>query len=103
MSPEILNGDSYGRAVDFYTLGVLYYEMIVGLPPNYNENKILMYKDIRTKPAIVPKLFGADVRDLIESLLKIDPAERLGTRGGAAEIKKHEFFKDIDWDLLMKQ
>ena len=43
MSPEILGGDEYGFSVDYYTLGVLFYEMIVGLPPHYNENKIKMY------------------------------------------------------------
>jgi serum/glucocorticoid-regulated kinase 2 len=40
MSPEILSGEPYGYCVDFYTLGVLFYEMIVGLPPHYSENKI---------------------------------------------------------------
>ncbi len=54
MSPEILSGDNYGYGVDYYTLGVLFYEMIVGLPPHYNENKIQMYQDIRKKQAKVP-------------------------------------------------
>ena len=49
MSPEILNSHDYSYSVDFYTLGVLFYELILGLPPHYNENKVLMYKDIRTK------------------------------------------------------
>jgi len=40
MSPEILSGDLYGYSVDYYTLGVLFFEIIVGLPPHYNENKI---------------------------------------------------------------
>jgi serum/glucocorticoid-regulated kinase 2 len=73
MSPEILSGDLYGYSVDYYTLGVLFFEMIVGLPPHYSENKIQMYQDIRKKPTKVPAIFGEDVKDLIESLLKIDP------------------------------
>ena len=43
MSPEILNGEMYNYSVDFYTLGVLFYELVVGLPPHYSENKIQMY------------------------------------------------------------
>jgi len=43
MSPEILNGELYDYSVDYYTIGVLFYEMIVGLPPHYNENKVQMY------------------------------------------------------------
>lgn len=43
MSPEILSGDLYNYSVDFYTLGVLFYEMLVGLPPHYTENKVQMY------------------------------------------------------------
>jgi len=69
MSPEILNGDMYNYSVDFYTLGVLFYEMLVGLPPHYNENKVQMYKDIRTKPIKVPSILGAVVKDLLEGLL----------------------------------
>lgn len=78
MSPEILSGDMYNYSVDFYTLGVLFYEMLVGLPPHYTENKVQMYKDIREKPIKVPSVFGRVVKDLLESLLKINPDERLG-------------------------
>lgn len=46
MSPEILLGYPYGYSVDFYTLGVLLYEMVVGLPPHYSEDKLKMYRDI---------------------------------------------------------
>lgn len=78
MSPEILGGEPYGHSVDFYTIGVLFYEIICGLPPHYNENKIIMYRDIRTKVVKVPDFFPTDLRDLLESLLEIDPSKRLG-------------------------
>ena len=55
MSPEILLGATYGYSVDFYTLGVLLYEMIVGLPPHYSEDKLKMYRDITTKDPPMPK------------------------------------------------
>ena len=97
MSPEILAGDSYNFSVDFYTLGVLFYEMLVGLPPHYSENKLQMYKDIRTKPARIPSILGQQVKHLLEGLLRSDPSERLGSNEGIVEIKQHPFFADIDW------
>jgi serine/threonine protein kinase len=100
MSPEILAGESYNFSVDYYTLGVLFYEMLVGLPPHYSENKIQMYKDIRTKPARIPSILGQTVKDLLEGLLRADPSERLGCNEGISEIKKHPFFSDIDWTKL---
>ena len=101
MSPEILLGRGYNYSVDYYTLGVLLYEMLVGLPPHYNEDKMQMYKDITMKEACIPRVLPADARDLLDNLLQIEPANRLGMGpGGIADIKNHPFFKDIDWYLL---
>lgn len=70
MSPEILKGKLYNYSVDFYTLGVLFYEMLVGLPPHYNEkNKLKMYEDIKNKPIRVPSHFDPVVKNLLEGLL----------------------------------
>lgn len=82
MSPEILNGQLYNYSVDFYTLGVLFYEMLVGLPPHYSENKLQMYNDIKTKTVRIPYALGEHLRDLLERLLKINPKERMGSVNG---------------------
>jgi serum/glucocorticoid-regulated kinase 2 len=82
MSPEILNGQLYNYSVDFYTLGVLFYEMVVGLPPHYSENKLQMYNDIKTKTVRIPYALGQHLRDLLERLLKINPKERMGSVNG---------------------
>ena len=103
MSPEILLGKPYGFSVDFYTLGVLLYEMLVGLPPHYNEDKMQMYKDITSKKPIIPPLMKDEIKSLLEGLLEIDPEHRIGTTYGIKEIKDHPFFKDIDWDRLAKK
>ena len=78
MSPEILLGQGYDYSVDFYTMGVLLYEMLVGLPPHYNEDKMQMYKDITMKEPSIPSVLPADARDILEHLLQIEPADRLG-------------------------
>ena len=104
MSPEILLGQGYDYSVDFYTLGVLLYEMLVGLPPHYNEDKMQMYKDITMKEPIVPKVLPPEARDILVRLLQIDPRERLGMGpDGILEIKNHAFFNDIDWTLLSQK
>jgi serine/threonine protein kinase len=103
MSPEILNGDPYNYSVDFYTLGVLFYELVVGLPPHYNENKIQMYEDIKTKPIRIPYALGEPLRDLLDGLLKINPNERIGSIRGMLEVKEHPFFADVSWEKLINR
>lgn len=103
MSPEILNGELYDYSVDYYTIGVLFYEMVVGLPPHYNENKVQMYQEIKTKPARIPYVLSNTLKDLLEKLLKIDPKERLGSVNGIIDIKTHPFFADIEWEKLYQK
>ena len=100
MSPEILLGKPYNFSVDYYTLGVLLFEMIVGLPPHYNEDKIQMYTDITMKKPVIPAVLQGDIKDLLERLLEINPENRLGVNHGIKEIKDHAFFSDIDWHRL---
>lgn len=57
MSPEILSEQPYNFSVDYYTMGVLFYELLVGLPPHYSENKMQMYEQITSKPVRVPSIF----------------------------------------------
>jgi serum/glucocorticoid-regulated kinase 2 len=98
MSPEILLGSGYDYSVDYYTLGVLLFEMLVGLPPHYNEDKMQMYKDITMKEPVVPSVLQGHARDILVRLLQIEPEKRLGMgAGGIQEIKSHPFFKEIDW------
>jgi serine/threonine protein kinase len=68
--------------VDFYTLGVLFFEMLVGLPPHYNQNRDQMYRDRCDKEVKVPYFRGDSVKFLLEGLLKVNPEERLGAIKG---------------------
>ncbi|EEB09032.1 AGC/AKT protein kinase Gad8 [Schizosaccharomyces japonicus yFS275] len=102
LAPELLEGDgSYTKVVDWWTLGVLLYEMIVGLPPFFDDNVNQMYKNIREAPLVFPDFLKDEkAKDLLRRLLERSPEKRLGS-GGAAEIKNHPFFADIDWKKLV--
>lgn len=102
LAPELLTGGGYTKTVDWWTLGVLLYEMLTGLPPFYDENTNDMYRKILTEqlhfpgPQIVPPY----AEDVLRKLLDRNAERRLGANG-AAEIKAHQFFHSIDWRKLL--
>ncbi|KTW29626.1 uncharacterized protein T551_02242 [Pneumocystis jirovecii RU7] len=99
LAPELLLGQGYTKAVDWWTLGVLLYEMLTGLPPFYNENTNEMYRKILQDPLKFPDDIDKDARSLLTGLLIRNPEKRLGNTG-ASEIKSHPFFSSIDWKKL---
>ncbi|EPQ26284.1 uncharacterized protein PFL1_06219 [Pseudozyma flocculosa PF-1] len=103
LSPELLLGQGYTKAVDWWTLGVLLYEMLTGLPPFYSEDVNEMYRKILQDPLRFGDEVSPDARHLLTLLLNRDPSQRLGSGpNGAADIKAHPFFaKHIDWKRLL--
>ncbi|GFZ47785.1 protein kinase C [Saitozyma sp. JCM 24511] len=100
LAPELLSGHGYTKCVDWWTLGVLLYEMLTGLPPFYDENTNEMYRKILSDPLRFPEEVGSEARSLLTQLLNRDPARRLGVNG-AQEIKNHPFFaRHIDFKKL---
>jgi serum/glucocorticoid-regulated kinase 2 len=83
--------------VDFYCLGVLLYEMLVGLPPFYDSNKTKMFRKILLNEPKFPSHVNKDARDIITQLLEKDPHKRIGSKLGFKEVKDHPFCKTIDW------
>lgn len=103
LAPELLLGHGYTKAVDWWTLGVLLYEMLTGLPPFYSEDVNEMYRKILQDPLRFGDEVHTDARSLLTLLLNRDPSKRLGNgSNGAQDIKNHDFFKKhIDWKLLL--
>ncbi|KAA1073077.1 AGC protein kinase Gad8 [Puccinia graminis f. sp. tritici] len=100
LAPEVIKGEGYGKTIDWWTLGILLYEMLSGLPPYYDEDHHTMYRKILKDPLTFPAEIKPDARALLTGLLDRDPNTRLGARG-AEDIKRHAFFaKSIDWDRL---
>lgn len=104
LAPELLLGQGYTKTVDWWTLGVLLYEMLTGLPPFYDENTNEMYRKILSEPLHFPgpEIVPPSAKDLLTKLLNRKPDQRLGANG-ASEIKAHPFFHSIDWRKLLQR
>ncbi|KAI3650893.1 hypothetical protein MP228_004374 [Amoeboaphelidium protococcarum] len=109
LAPELLIGNGYTKVVDWWTLGVLLYEMIVGLPPFYSENTNEMYRKILNDPLRFPRDDGSEGpvvsplgKDLLSKLLNRDANARLGF-DGPGQIKSHPFFSNVDWHKLERK
>lgn len=105
LAPEILLGTQHGYAADWWSVGVILFELITGTPPFNAECPQSIFANILNQkipwPA-VPTDMSFEARDLIESFLIHDPDQRLGANG-ASEVKAHSFFKGINWDTLALQ
>ncbi|KAL8769723.1 MAG: hypothetical protein Q9209_004339 [Squamulea sp. 1 TL-2023] len=104
LAPELLLGHGYNKTVDWWTLGVLLYEMLTGLPPYYDENTNEMYRKILSEPLHFPgpEIVPTVAKDLLTQLLDRNPDRRLGAKG-PSEIKAHPFFNSIDWRKLLQR
>lgn len=99
MSPEMLKGGGHSKAVDFYCLGALLFEMITGLPPHYDRDKNKMYAKILNDQLFIPEYVSADARDLLYALLEKDPQLRITS----IDIIKHPWCEHIPWDKYNKK
>jgi serine/threonine protein kinase len=101
IAPEVLQQKPYTMAVDWWSFGILVFEMMAGLPPFYDENTNRMYRAIMHDPVKFPARMSPEAQDLIGKLLDRNPATRLG--GGPQDYKEimlHPFFAELDWDDL---
>jgi serine/threonine kinase 38 len=104
IAPEVFGQLGYDELVDWWSLGVILFEMLVGYPPFYSEDssvtcqKIMSWKKVLRIPP--EPVLSPEAVDLILKLLR-DPSDRLGCRG-VEEIKRHPFFKNVDWENLRK-
>ncbi|CQB88216.1 putative serine/threonine-protein kinase [Chlamydia trachomatis] len=102
LAPEVLlDEQGYTKMVDFWSLGVLIFEMTCGWSPFHAENTQQMYKNIAFGKVRFPKdVLSPEGRSFVKGLLNRNPKHRLGATDDARELKAHPFFADIDWDLL---
>ncbi|KPI42618.1 cAMP-dependent protein kinase catalytic subunit PRKX [Cyphellophora attinorum] len=116
LAPEVIRNSGHGTAVDWWALGILVYEMLIGQPPFWDQNPMRIYEQIVQghirfptshsthsgssghRPSLhVPRA----ARDFILSLCKTDPTQRLGhIAGGSKRVMSHYFFDGLDWDEI---
>jgi RAC serine/threonine-protein kinase len=102
LAPEILNRQGHGRAVDWWSLGALLYEMLTGLPPFYCRDREKLFEKIRRGTLEYPKYLSPRAQVILRGLLTKDPRRRLGSGpNDAGDIKVQEFFSELNWDKLM--
>lgn len=101
VAPEMLSGNEYGQSVDLWAFGILLYEILCGRTPFYSRNRDEVYSKIEHGPLRFPRNLSQDVISLIRGLLDRNPNTRLGLGPeGINAIKRHAFFRGMDWDGL---
>ena len=105
MAPEVIVGEGYGATVDWWTFGILMYEMLYGVTPFRGTSRPDTFHRIKKNRVKFPDHARGPVskecKSLIKRLLAHDPKKRLGYEYGAAEIKAHPFFADINFQLIL--
>ncbi|XP_049632139.1 protein kinase C delta type [Suncus etruscus] len=100
IAPEILQGLKYSFSVDWWSFGVLLYEMLIGQSPFHGDDEDELFESIRVDTPYFPRWITKESKDILEKLLERDPSKRLGVTG---IIRTHPFFKTINWTLLEKR
>ncbi|XP_061429888.1 protein kinase C delta type-like [Lethenteron reissneri] len=100
IAPEIVIGQKYNCSVDWWSFGVLLYEMLIGQSPFRGDDEEELFESIRTSVPYYPRWITKDSRDILPLLLEREPTKRLGVTG---EIRQHPFFRTINWEALEKR
>jgi serine/threonine protein kinase len=104
LAPEIVAGKGHGIAVDWWTLGVLIFEMLASFTPFYSSKRMKMYKKIVRAEVAFPSHFSSSSRSLISGLLARKASQRLGMiHGGADAIKNHQWYSGFDWKAMAQR
>ncbi|KAG1938482.1 microtubule-associated serine/threonine-protein kinase [Pimephales promelas] len=103
IAPEVILRQGYGKPVDWWAMGVILYEFLVGCAPFFGDTP----RNCLDKSSVIiwpegDEALPPEAQDLISKLLRQNPLERLGT-GSAFEVKQHRFFTDLDWNSLLRQ
>ncbi|KAJ3271761.1 hypothetical protein HDV01_006369 [Terramyces sp. JEL0728] len=102
LAPEIIQSRGHGKAVDWWALGILIFEMLAGYPPFFDDNPFGIYEKILAGKIVFPPHFHADARDLIKRFLTADLTNRLGNlSGGSEDVKNHRWFAGVNWQDVL--
>lgn len=104
LAPEMLLNKGHGKPVDWWTFGILLYEMIAGIDPFSDEDPMLIYQKILKGKVKFPRSFDKNAKSLVKHLLQADLAKRYGNlKRGVKDIKGHRFYNGLNWTSLLKK
>ena len=104
LAPEIVLSHGHGKAVDWWALGILAFEMLAGYPPFFDDHPLGIYEKILRNEVAFPSHIDPYAKDLIRRLLTADRSKRLGNlRGGAEDVMDHAWFAGVDWGTLERK
>lgn len=104
IAPEVLLNKGHGKPVDWWTLGILIYEMLVGYPPFFDEDAIGIYQKILAGKIVFPRFLSRDAKSLIKHLLTHDVVRRYGViKDGTSDVRNHRWFEDFDFAALLRR
>ncbi|ETN64743.1 ribosomal protein S6 kinase [Anopheles darlingi] len=102
MAPEILMRSGHGKAVDWWSLGALMYDMLTGMPPFCADNRKKTVDAILKDKLNIPGYLTPDSRDLIRRLMKRQVGQRLGSGASDGQaVREHPFFKNVNWEDVL--
>ena len=102
LAPEIILNKGHGKPVDWWTCGILLYEMIAGIDPFSDDDPMMVYQKILKGKIKFPSGFDSNAKSLVKHLLESDLTKRYGNlKGGVKDIKGHRFFKELSWEKLI--
>ncbi|AWP18488.1 putative microtubule-associated serine/threonine-protein kinase 1 [Scophthalmus maximus] len=105
IAPEVILRQGYGKPVDWWAMGIILYEFLVGCVPFFGDTPEELFGQVITDDIVWPEgdeALPLDSQHLISSLLQTNPLVRLGT-GGTFEVKQHSFFTEVNWNSLLRQ
>lgn len=109
IAPEVIRGEGHTSAVDWWTLGILIYEMVYGITPFKGASRNITFANILKQDVMFLdnsnefRNVSSNCRSIIRKLLIKDENRRLGSKAGASDVKAHPFFKNTQWALLRNQ
>ena len=108
MAPEVLLAQNHSFPVDFFAIGVMGYEFMLGQRPYLGKNRKeikhqVLRRQAKIEPDDIPNGWSTESVDFINNCLKRKDSRRLGFTGGVSDLKNHIWFKDFDWDALFNK
>ncbi|KAK1127405.1 protein kinase A catalytic subunit [Melipona bicolor] len=104
LAPEVILSKGYGKSVDWWSFGVLIYEMNAGYPPFYARDPMKIYEKIVSGKYKFAHHFGEELKDILKNILQVDLTRRYGNlKAGSMDIKGHRWFESTDWNQIYHQ